>query len=117
MRRLQDRHDESVRTVQNQLLLLRRVPEIGVEERLEGKARRPEVRRVKQNCGFFMRGMLLLNRCIQQSGAGDGPTSVVIDFLKTIRIKHYILLTNNQEPQHNTGRSIPSSRLLDAPVQ
>jgi len=32
MRRLQDHHDESVRTVQNQLLLLRRLPEIGVEE-------------------------------------------------------------------------------------
>ena len=28
-------------------------------------------------------GMLLLNRCIQEPGAGDdGPTSVVLDFLK-----------------------------------
>jgi len=27
-------------------------------------------------------GMLLLNRCIQENGAGDGPTSVVLDFLK-----------------------------------
>jgi len=26
-------------------------------------------------------GMLLLNRCIQEPGAGDGPTSVVLDFL------------------------------------
>ena len=26
--------------------------------------------------------MLLLNRCIQEPGAGDGPTSVVLDFLK-----------------------------------
>ena len=28
-------------------------------------------------------GMLLLNRCIQEPGAGDGPTSVVLDFLKS----------------------------------
>jgi len=28
------------------------------------------------------KGMLLLNRCIQEPGAGDGPTSVVLDFLK-----------------------------------
>jgi len=27
-------------------------------------------------------GMLLLNRCIQEPGAGDGPTSVVLDFLR-----------------------------------
>jgi len=27
-------------------------------------------------------GMLLLNMCIQRSGAGDGPTSVVLDFLR-----------------------------------
>ena len=27
------------------------------------------------------KGMLLLNRCIQEPGAGDGPTSVVLDFL------------------------------------
>jgi len=27
--------------------------------------------------------MLLLNRCIQEPGAGDGPTSVVLDFLKS----------------------------------
>jgi len=27
-------------------------------------------------------GMLLLNRCIQEPGAGDGPTSVVSDFLR-----------------------------------
>jgi len=26
--------------------------------------------------------MLLLNRCIQEPGAGDGPTSVVLDFLR-----------------------------------
>jgi len=30
-------------------------------------------------------GMLLLNRCIQEPGAGDGPTSVVLDFLKSIK--------------------------------
>jgi hypothetical protein len=28
------------------------------------------------------KGMLLLNMCIQRSGAGDGPTSVVLGFLK-----------------------------------
>jgi len=28
------------------------------------------------------KGMLLLNRCIQEPGAGDGPTSVVLDFLR-----------------------------------
>jgi len=28
-------------------------------------------------------GMLLLNRCIQEPGAGDGPTSVVLDFLSS----------------------------------
>jgi len=28
------------------------------------------------------KGMLLLNRCIQEPGAGDGPTSEVLDFLK-----------------------------------
>jgi len=27
-------------------------------------------------------GLLLLNRCIQEPGAGDGPTSVVLDFLR-----------------------------------
>ena len=27
------------------------------------------------------KGMLLLNRCIQEPGAGDGPTSVVLDFI------------------------------------
>jgi len=27
--------------------------------------------------------LLLLSRCIQEPGAGDGPTSVVLDFLKT----------------------------------
>ena len=27
------------------------------------------------------KGMLLLNRCIQEPGAGDGPTSVVLEFL------------------------------------
>jgi len=26
--------------------------------------------------------MLLLNRCIQEPGAGDGPTSVVLNFLR-----------------------------------
>jgi len=30
------------------------------------------------------KGMLLLNRCIQEPGAGDGPTSVVLDFLKVL---------------------------------
>jgi len=35
VRRLQDHHYESVRTVQNQLLLQRRVPEVGVEEAQE----------------------------------------------------------------------------------
>jgi len=30
----------------------------------------------------LVKGMLLLNRCIQEPGAGDGPTSVVLDFLK-----------------------------------
>jgi len=29
-------------------------------------------------------GMLLLNRCIQEPGAGDGPTSEVLDFLRLI---------------------------------
>jgi len=29
-------------------------------------------------------GMLLLNRCIQEPGAGDGPTSVVLDFLNPV---------------------------------
>ena len=28
------------------------------------------------------KGMLLLNMCLQRSGAGDGPTSVVLDFLR-----------------------------------
>jgi len=28
-------------------------------------------------------GMLLLNRCIQEPGAGDGPTSVVLDFMRS----------------------------------
>jgi len=28
-------------------------------------------------------GMLLLNRCIQEPGAGDGPTSEVLDFLRS----------------------------------
>jgi len=28
------------------------------------------------------KGMLLLNRCIQEPGAGDGPTSAVLDFLR-----------------------------------
>jgi len=32
---VQHHHDESVRTVQNQLLLLRRVPEVGVEDAQE----------------------------------------------------------------------------------
>ena len=27
------------------------------------------------------KGMHFLNRCIQENGAGDGPTSVVVDFL------------------------------------
>jgi len=27
-------------------------------------------------------GVLLLNRCIQEPGAGDGPTSVILDFLR-----------------------------------
>ena len=27
-------------------------------------------------------GMALLNMCIQRPGAGDGPTSVVLDFLR-----------------------------------
>jgi len=27
------------------------------------------------------KGMLLLNRCIQENGAGDGPTSEVLEFL------------------------------------
>ena len=27
-------------------------------------------------------GMALLNMCIQRNGAGDGPTSVVLDFLR-----------------------------------
>ena len=27
------------------------------------------------------KGIALLNMCIQRSGAGDGPTSVVVDFL------------------------------------
>ena len=31
---------------------------------------------------FAHEGMLLLNRCIQEPGAGDGPTSVVLDFLR-----------------------------------
>jgi len=35
VRRLQDRHNESLRTVQNQLLLLRHLPEVGVEEAQE----------------------------------------------------------------------------------
>jgi len=29
-------------------------------------------------------GMLLLNRCIQEPGAGDGPTSVILDFLEWV---------------------------------
>jgi len=29
----------------------------------------------------FHKGMLLLNRCIQEPGAGDGPTSVILEFL------------------------------------
>jgi len=29
-------------------------------------------------------GMLLLNRCIQEPGAGDGPTSVVLEFLSNV---------------------------------
>jgi len=28
------------------------------------------------------KGMALLNMCIQRPGAGDGPTSVVLDFLR-----------------------------------
>jgi len=31
---------------------------------------------------ILIKGMLLLNRCIQEPGAGDGPTSVVLDFLR-----------------------------------
>jgi len=31
------------------------------------------------------KGMLLLNRCIQEPGAGDGPTSVVLDFLRVLK--------------------------------
>jgi len=34
-------------------------------------------------------GMLLLNRCIQEPGAGDGPTSVVLDFLNVTRLRAY----------------------------
>jgi len=34
-------------------------------------------------------GMLLLNRCIQEPGAGDGPTSVVLDFLRNYSVEHY----------------------------
>jgi len=35
---------------------------------------------------FAHEGMLLLNRCIQEPGAGDGPTSVVLDFLDRITL-------------------------------
>ena len=31
------------------------------------------------------KGIALLNMCIQRSGAGDGPTSVVLDFLKPLK--------------------------------
>jgi len=30
------------------------------------------------------KGMALLNMCIQRNGAGDGPTSVVVEFLQLI---------------------------------
>jgi len=33
------------------------------------------------------KGMLLLNRCIQEPGAGDGPTSVILEFLKNYGCK------------------------------
>ena len=36
MRRLQHNHNKSLRTVQNQLLLLPLLPEVGVEEAQEG---------------------------------------------------------------------------------
>ena len=35
----------------------------------------------KKSSKILQKGMLLLNRCIQEPGAGDGPTSVVLDFL------------------------------------
>jgi len=34
------------------------------------------------NTRTLHKGMLLLNRYIQENGAGDGPTSVVLDFLQ-----------------------------------
>ena len=33
------------------------------------------------NLRTLHKGMLLLNRCIQENGAGDGPTSEVLEFL------------------------------------
>jgi len=46
----------------------------------------PHVRNLHEGMLPHMRvlheGMLLLNRCIQEPGAGDGPTSVVLDFLR-----------------------------------
>ena len=64
--------------MQNQLLLLLRVPEVCVEaaqEDVQSAANEAELRVLHE-------GMLLLNRCIQELGAGDGPTSVVLDFLR-----------------------------------
>ena len=45
-------------TVQNRLLLQRRVPEVGVEEAQEDVQGTDEGgRRMRENCGFFMRAI------------------------------------------------------------
>jgi len=36
---------------------------------------------VEVEASQLQKGMLLLNRCIQENGAGDRPASVVVEFL------------------------------------
>jgi len=59
------------------------VPEIGLEEAQEDVqgTNHPPVSEAELR--VLHEGMLLLNWCIQEPGAGEGPTSVVFRFLGT----------------------------------
>jgi len=83
MCRLQLPRRETVRAVQTHVLLLLLLPKTILEETQEDvhgadcdtpPASEAELR-------VLHKGMHFLNRCIQENGAGDGPTSDVLKFL------------------------------------
>jgi len=81
VRRLQLPRRQTVRPVQTIVLLLARVPEVCVEEAQEDVQSADGVAATEAELRTLHKGIALLNMCIQRSGAGDGPTSVVLGFL------------------------------------